>query len=210
MIGILRGGMSMILVAVTLAAGAAEPAVEDPARPFTGFGLGDFEGAGSIAAALRRAEAGQAADESEPVPGVAFRGLAVQGPNGRDLLSPIAAEVRSRIERFDVAAGVGARQDRLTDGPSQWMGRIGIAHELPAGTARLDLRTTLGSPEAGGMLGLEIGPRLERRLPRGTTLFIDGRAEARAARDPEGGMWLVPGVEREGSVGVAARAGIVR
>lgn len=208
MIGILR--VVVVITAGVLSAAAAAPDRDRPLPDFTGFGLGDFTGAGSIAAALRRAGVERPADEPEPLPGVAFRGVAVQGPSGRDMLSPIAAEVRSRIEQFDVAAGVGARHDRLADGPTQWTGRIGVGHERPEGSARLDLRTTLGSPEAGGVLGLEIGPRLERRLPRGVTLFIDGRAEARAARGRDGSLWPLPGPDRDGTFGVNARAGIVR
>lgn len=200
----------VVAVAVAAPAAAAEPAA--PAAPvpsFTGLGLGDFEGEGSIAAALRRSGGGTA--EAEPaVPGVEFRGLAVQGPNRADMLSPIAAEVRSRIDRFDVAAGVLATQDTIADGPAQWIGRIGLASERPEGSERIELRTTLGSRETGGRLGLEIGPRLERRLRHGATFFLDGKAEAQAARDAEDGSWLLPGTDGTGALGVAARAGLIR
>lgn len=203
----------LVVVGTGLLAGAAaaeEPTPAGPPPSFTGLGLGDFEGDGSIAAALRRSGGGTAAAAESPVPGLEFRGLMVRGPNRADMLSPIAAEVRSRIECFDLAAGVLATQDGIAEGPTQWMGRIGLASERPDGSERIELRTTLGSRETGGHLGLEIGPRLERRLPRGATIFLDGKAEAQAARDVVGGGWLLPGTDGVGMLGVAARAGLVR
>ena len=200
---------------VTGAAGLAACAGAEESRPvapspvFTGFGLGDFAGEESIAAALRRSGGGTAPQESV-VPGLEFRGLSVQGPNRGDMLSPIAAEVRSRIDRFDVAAGVQATQDGIAAGPSEWIGRIGLANERPEGSERIELRTTLHSRDTGGLLGLEIGPRLERRLRRGATFFLDGKAQAQAARDVAGNAWLLPGTEGTGALGVAARAGLVR
>ena len=74
-----------------------------PPDTFTSLGLAGFEGEGSIAAALRRAGNDRIdPDESQQLlPGLELRGLSVQGPNQRDLQSPIAAEVRSRIDRFE-------------------------------------------------------------------------------------------------------------
>lgn len=212
--------MRIACVAAVIGAGAcAAPAADaprqtPPAEAFTGLGLAGFEGEGSIAAALRRAgEMRPASEEEEQIlPGLEFRGLSVQGPNQRDLQSPIAAEVRSRIDRFDVAAGVRADQDRVTEGPSHWVGRIGLSNDRPEGSERLELRTTLGRRSEGGMLGIEVGPRLERRLRRGATFFIDGKAEAQAARSVEGGWWSMPGTATDGSsmVGIGARTGLVR
>jgi hypothetical protein len=213
--GILRTAFVACLWAAGIAATAADgPRDVPPPETFAGFGLAGFEGEGSIAAALRRAGDGRAEpDESQQIlPGLELRGLSVQGPNQRDLHSPIAAEVRSRIDRFDVAAGVRTEQDRVTEGPSQWVGRIGLSNDRPEGSERLELRTTLGRRSEGGMLGIEVGPRLERRLRRGTTFFIDGKAEAQAARSAEGGWWSMPGTATDGAsmVGVGARTGLVR
>lgn len=201
---------------VFCAAAAADSAADDAGRPvppdvFTGLGLADFEGEGSIAAALRQAGR-QGVAAADDAPTFEFRGIAVQGPNRADLLSPIAAEVRSRIDGIDLAAGLQATQAGIAEGPSQWVGRIGLSNERPEGRERLELRTTLGSRETGGLLGLEIGPRLERRLRRGATFFIDGKAEAQAARSPETGWWAMPGIgaDATGAVGVAARTGFVR
>jgi hypothetical protein len=175
-----------------------------PVATFTDLGLAGFEGEGSIAAALRRAGAGGAEPAENP--------QILQGPSGRDIQSPIAAEVRSRIDRFDVAAGVRAEPDRVAEGPSQWVGRIGLSNDRPEGSERLELRTTLGRRSDGGMLGVEVGPRLERRLRRGATFFIDGKAEAQAARSVDGGWWSMPGTATDGSsmVGVGARTGLLR
>jgi hypothetical protein len=61
------------------------------------------------------------------------------------------------------------------------------------------------------MLGIEVGPRIERRLGRGMLFFIDGKAEARALRSPETGWWALPGTSTaDGMVGVTARTGLVR
>ena len=193
--------------------GAGEWAAPAP-DAFTGLGLAGFEGEGSVAAALRQAGAGGAASDpaNQILPGLELRGLAVQGPSNRDLQSPIAAELRSRIERFDVAAGVRAESERFAEGPSQWIGRIGLASDRPDGGERLELRTTLGRRSEGGILGIELGPRLERRLRRGATFFIDGKAEARAARSTDGGWWSMPGTATDGAgmVGVGANTGLVR
>lgn len=211
--------MRIACVAAVIGAGAyAAPAADaprraPPAESFTGLGLAGFEGEGSIAAALRRAGQGEPEpEEQQLLPGLELRGLAVQGPNQRDLQSPIAAEVRSRIDRFDVAAGVRADQDRVTEGPSHWVGRIGLSNDRPEGSERLELRTTLGRRSEGGMLGIEVGPRLERRLRRGATFFIDGKAEAQAARSVDGGWWSMPGTATDGAsmVGIGARTGLVR
>jgi hypothetical protein len=210
--------MRVVFIACLCALVVPASAEHDPrvsaSETFTDLGLAGFEGEGSIAAALRRAGDVRAEpDESQQIlPGLELRGLSVQGPNQRDLQSPIAAEVRSRIDRFDVAAGVRTEQDRVTEGPSQWVGRIGLSNERADGSERLELRTTLGRRSEGSMLGVEVGPRLERRLRRGATFFIDGKAEAQAARSVDGGWWSMPGTATDGAsmVGVGARTGLVR
>jgi hypothetical protein len=66
--------------------------------------------------------------------------------------------------------------------------------------------------DTASTVGVTVGPRLERRLRRGATVFIDGQAEARAIRSAEAGWWSVPGVS-DGSLsmlGLTARTGILR
>jgi hypothetical protein len=213
----------VLLVGSCLSLAAVHPRLlgeEDPRpRPlppvvFEGFGLAGFDGQDSIAAALRQVDAGrrQEAESEASLAGLMIRGIDVRGPNGRDTLAPVLAELQSRIDRFDVAAGLRAEQDKIAEGPSQWVGRIGLSSDREDGSERLELRTTLGRRNDGGILGVEVGPRLERRLRRGATFFIDGKAQAQAARSAETGWWSLPGTATDGSstVGVAARTGFVR
>lgn len=195
------------------AARADATAAAIPADAPEGLGLDGFAGEESIAAALRRA--GDAPGEraaDRVIPGLELRGLSIRGPGDQDARAPIAAEVSSRIERLDLTAGVQASEESFTEGPSQWIGRIGLNNDRPDGSERLEVRTTLGRRTEGGILGIEIGPRLERRLRRGTTFFIDGTAEARAARLAAEGGWFAPGAAADDAsmVGVNARTGIVR
>ena len=72
-------------------------------------------------------------------------------------------------------------------------------------------RSFMAIRSPAGLLGIEVGPRIERRFRRGLTLFIDGKAEARALRSQETGWWSLPGTTTaDGMVGVTARTGIVR
>jgi hypothetical protein len=201
------------LVAVVTLARAEGVDVVPPPVVFEGLGLAGFSGAGSVAAALRQVNAGPARGDDGMMP----LDIAVRGPSGSTpgvaTTSPLAAEVRSRIERFDVAAGFRADPEVLTAGPAQWTGRIGLKSEDEKGLAALELRTTLARWETDGRLGVELGPRLERRLRHGAMFFIDGKAEAQAVRMHDGGWWALPGTsaaDGAGMLGVMARTGLVR
>lgn len=214
----LGGFFRCLLLCAVVGAGVRPCAADQPQQApppvvFDGFGLGDFSGTGSIAAALRQIDAEErSAAEGLRLPGITLQGVAVQGPSGRNDQLPLTAELRSRIERFDVAAGLQTGQDLAAEGPSQWVGRIGVSSNRDEGREALELRTTLGRRGEGGILGVEVGPRVERRLGRGVTFFLDGKAEAQAARSVETGWWSLPGGATDGSsmVGVAARTGLVR
>lgn len=171
---------------------------------FEGLGLGDFTGAESVAAALRGLEASAAQQSAR-----ALR-VAVQGPGGRDQQpAPLVAEVRSRLQGIDVAAGMLANQDVVWEGPMRWTGRVGVSSDRPTGSESLELRTVLGRNGEAGLLGLEVGPRLVRRLEDGMTIFLDGKAEAQAMRSAETGWWTLPAPGGAGgAVGVAARTGL--
>lgn len=201
-----------VAAVVTLARAEGEP-VAPPQVVFEDLGLSGFSGAGSVAAALRQVNATAERNAGETIP----LDIAVRGPSGSTpgvaATSPLAAEVRSRIERFDVAAGFRADPEVLTAGPAHWTGRIGLKAEDEKGLAALELRTTLGRWETDGRLGVELGPRLERRLRHGATFFIDGKAEAQAVRMQDGGWWALPGTsaaDGAGMLGVMARTGLVR
>lgn len=188
---------------------AADAVGVPPPVVFEGFGLEGFAGRGSVAAALRGVRL-EAPDGLPPLK-VSVAGRPATVPAGTPL--PIAAEVRSRIEGFDVAAGFNARPERIEDGPHRWTGRIGLSQEHDAGLERLEVRTSLDQRQRASRLHVEVGPRLERRLPRGMRFFIDGKAEAQAVWSEETGWWALPGTPAAGglgAVGVMARTGIQR
>ena len=201
-----------LLVSVAADPGGSDGAADAPAAAgptpadFEGFGLEEFAGTQSVAAALRRTGATRR-DDDEP-----RLGFNVRGPGREAVTGPLAAEVRSRIQRIDVAAGLRANPARITDGPACWEGRIGVVNERDDGREALELRTTLGNWQRDGSLGVELGPRIERQIRKGTTFFVDGKAEARAVRAQETGWWALPGTSTDaaGMVGITARTGIVR
>jgi hypothetical protein len=200
--------LTAILVLVVFAAirGIGEAAPVE----FDGFGLEDFEGTGSIAAELQRITAARERESLGRIPELA---VAMQGPVGRDAPPvPMAAELRSRIDRFDVSAGMLADANMVAEGPARWMGRVGVSNDRGDGRESLELRTMVGNNSEWGLVGVELGPRVERRLGKGVTVFIDGKAEAQAMRSAETGWWSLPGTSTDGSsmVGVAARTGLTR
>lgn len=183
---------------------------DPPPVVFEGLGLGGFEGTESVSAALGRVPAGRRDAADSPIE---FRGIAVQGPNGRDAAPiPLTAEVRSRVDRFDLAAGLLADPAAIEAGPSLWTGRLGLANDGRAGRESLELRTTLAPGPERSLIGVAVGPRVERRLGGGMTFFLDGHAEAQAARPAEAGWWTLPGTSLDDltTLGVAARTGLVR
>jgi len=184
--------------------------LEPPPVVFEGFGLSGFAGRGSVASALRRCGASAPKNDDATVE---FKGIDVQGPRGRDAApGPLAAELRSRIDRIDVSAGLAANPERIEQGPSRWTGRIGLTNDRASGRESFEVRTMLVPSDTASVVGVAVGPRLERRLRRGATIFIDGQAEAQAIHSAEAGWWSVPGVS-DGSLsmlGVTARTGILR
>jgi hypothetical protein len=201
------------------AGGAAVAAAADaPGAPmpvvFDGFGLDAFEGEGSIASALEVLDAADPGDSL--LPGVPVNVL-VKGPNGRTAggSDPLAAELKSRFDGVSLSAGMQADPTIIEEGPAKWVGGLGFANDHALGRDVLELRTSLGRGQQVGVLGLEVGPRIERRLGGGTIFFLDGKAQAQARRSPETGTWALPGLIDQGlggpgSLGVAASTGLVR
>lgn len=197
---------------------AAETSADEPVgtRPvvFDGFGLEAFAGAGSIASALEGIEGND--QGSGLLPGVPLNVL-VRGPNGRTAGSgdSLAAELKSRFDGVSLSAGMRADPAMIEEGPAQWVGGLGFSSDHDCGRDLLELRTSLGRGQQVGLLGLEVGPRIERRLRDGTMFFLDGKAQAQARRSPETGSWALPGLADRGlggpgSVGIAASTGLVR
>lgn len=201
----MRRLLATLIVALLAAVCRAAPPVE-----FEGLGLGNFEGSGSIAAELERIAAESHRASLRRMPELA---VAMQGPVGRDEPPvPMAAELRSHIDRIDLGAGMLADASVLAEGPARWMGRVGVSNDRGAGRESLELRTIVGNNAEWGLVGVELGPRIERRIGKGVTVFVDGKAEAQAMRSAETGWWSMPGTATDGSsmVGVAARTGLTR
>lgn len=175
--------------------------------------LHDFDGVASLAAALRASDL-EVEDEAAAI------GVIVKGPTAPDQVrQPLTAEVRHRINVIDglidgveVMAGMQADRTMISDGPAKLVGGVGMAAEHASGRETLEVRTLVGQNEQWGRIGLEVGPRIERRLPGGITLFFDGKAEATSTPwQPIGGQSL-PGLATDGLglIGVAGRTGLLR
>jgi hypothetical protein len=180
---------------------------------FDGLGLEAFNGVGSIASALQGIEAD--CHPSEFPLGVPVDVL-VRGPTGRgNGGDSLAAELRSHVEGVDLTAGMQADPAVIREGPARWVGGVGVSSEHDGGREVLELKTSLGRGQQVGILGVEVGPRIERRLRDGTLFFLDGKAQAQARRSTETGAWMMPGLAEQGQggsgmVGVAASTGLVR
>jgi len=185
------------LVALGLLAVAAR--AEGPA-------LHDFSGVASLAAALRTSDLEVEAE-------AASLGVVVRGPTAPDQVrQPLTAEVRHRVEGVDVMAGLQADRTVIAEGPAKWVGGVGVANEHGRGREAVEVRTLVGQNEQWGRIGLEVGPRIERRLPGGITLFLDGKAEAASTVwQPIGGTAL-PGQPTDGLglIGLTGRTGFAR
>ncbi|MFY8221647.1 MAG: hypothetical protein ACOVJ6_07045 [Pirellulales bacterium] len=175
--------------------------------------LHDFDGVASLAAALRASDL-EVEDEAAAI------GVIVKGPTAPDQVrQPLTAEVRHRINVIDglidgveVMAGMQADRTMISDGPAKLVGGVGMAAEHASGRETLEVRTLVGQNEQWGRIGLEVGPRIERRLPGGITLFFDGKAEATSTPwQPIGGQSL-PGLATDGLglIGVTGRTGLLR
>jgi hypothetical protein len=205
-----RCARGALIVAGLLAAAPPAAAIEPPPVVFEGLDLAGFQGAESVAAALR--QVGTSAPDPAKPP-LTLEGIDVRGPSGpNDTPGPLAAELRSRIDRIDVAAGLLADPAVIDAGPSRWTGRIGLANDRATGRDSLELRTMLEPGQERSLIGVAVGPRVERRLGKGLTFFLDGQAEARALRSAESSWWTLPGTASSDltTLGLTARTGLVR
>ena len=172
------------------------------------FRLHDFDGVASLAASLRKSDF-EVNDEVERL------GLVVKGPTAPEQAQqPVLAQIKSRIEGIDITAGMQADRSMIREGPAQWVGGLGMAAEHDLGRHSLEVRTSVGQNDQWGVIGLEVGPRLERRLPGGILFIIDGKAEARTLpADPALGSQLLPGQANDsglGMIGLTGRTGLMR
>jgi hypothetical protein len=193
---------SAIVLVSLLALAALAPAEE------LDFRLHDFDGVASLAASLRKSDF-EVNDEVERL------GLVVQGPTAPEQAKqPVLAQIKSRIEGIDITAGMQADRSMIREGPAQWIGGLGMAAEHDLGRHSLEVRTSVGQNDQWGVIGLEVGPRLERRLPGGILFVIDGKAEARTLPAvPALGSQSLPGQANDsglGMIGLTGRTGLMR
>jgi hypothetical protein len=197
---------SLVMAACFSGTVVAEPPalIEMPPVVFEGFGLGDFKGPGSIAGTMRRAVPSA---EASALP----LDIVVRGPSGAgDSSERLATELRSRVSALDVSAGVVATPAVVHEGLTRWIGGMKVQSDHDAGREVIELRTSLTQSETMGVFGIELGPRIERRLRRGAVLFLDGKAQAQAFKSAETGTWTLPGDTSNAVVGVTARTGLQR
>ena len=185
---------------LTLASNAASQELD--------FRIHDFDGVASLAASLRKSDF-EVNDEAERL------GLVVKGPTAPEQAQqPVLAQIKSRIEGIDITAGMQADRSMIREGPAQWVGGLGMAAEHDLGRHSLEVRTSVGQNDQWGVIGLEVGPRLERRLPGGILFVIDGKAEARTLpADPALGGQSLPGLANDrglGLIGLTGRTGLMR
>jgi hypothetical protein len=172
------------------------------------FRLHDFDGIASLAASLRNSD-------FEVIDEAARLGFVVKGPTAPEhAQQPVIAQIKSRIEGIDVTAGMQADRSVIREGPAQWIGGLGVASDYELGRRSVELRTSVGQNDQWGAIGLEFGPRLERRLPGGILFVIDGKAEARTLPVDRGfGGQTLPGQANDsglGLIGLTGRTGLVR
>lgn len=179
---------------------------EDPSS-FEGFGLEGFQASGSIARALR------ASDLREPSAPDPFR-VVVRGPAAPDqAANPLEAWIKSRFEGIDLTAGMLADARVVESGrPAKLLGGMAMAHDHARGREAIELKTSIAQSPAAARLSLELGPRIERRLPGGLTLFLDASAQAQSA-PPQAVDWQPlagPALDGVGLIGLTGRTGIAR
>ena len=192
--------LTIVLVGLLLFVPAA---AEEP-----DFQLHDFDGIASLAASLRKSDF-EVNDEAERL------GLVVKGPTSPEQAQqPVLAQIKGRIEGIDVTAGMQADRSMIREGPAQWVGGLGMATEHDLGRHAPEVRTSLGQNDQWGVIGLEVGPRLERRLPGGMLFVVDGKAEARTLpAEPGFGGQSLPGQANDsglGLIGLTGRTGLMR
>ncbi len=191
----------------SVVAGWDEAVESDGAAAFEGFGLLGFRGAGSAAAALR------ASDLRQPASPDPFR-VVVRGPAAPDqAANPLEAQIKSRVEGIDLTAGMLADSRVVESGrPAKLLGGMAMAHDHARGREAIELKTAIAQTPSAARLSVELGPRIERRLPGGLTLFIDASAQAQSA-PPRAIDWQPlagPALDGVGLVGLTGRTGIAR
>ena len=174
---------------------------------FDGFELDLRPGRTTVTKALRGLPTAESSTDS-PLP----MELVVKGPpSSRAGSGAMSAEVEQQFAFLNVAAGVLADRESVFSGPAGWTSRVAMEFEGEQASGGVELRTQLRQTDTTGSVGIELGPRLEHRLPSGMRLFFNGSAEARTQYDRTGEMPATSGpLQRAEMVGVSGTVGIAR
>lgn len=209
--------MSLLCVIVLATCTVASEAVVPPtseacggvpeAIDFDGFEMDLRAGQADIARALRTLPSSELSAQDElPVD------LLVTGPSSNQAgRGAISAEVGQQFSFLSIAGGMLADRNSIFAGPAGWTSRLAMEFEGATTSGGVELRTQLRQTTARQTVGIELGPRLEQRLPRGIKLFFEGSAQARAEYDrlgeltPTGGPLQQPEV-----IGLSGTVGITR
>lgn len=210
--GYLQGCGLFFCAAVVFCASqaVANDGAADMPKPlaFDGFGFDpDFNG-DCVAKALGGVRV-QDEEASEEEGSLEF--LVKGPPSSRAGAGVMTAEVGQEIAFLNIAAGVLANRDSLVDGPSGYTSRLSVDFEGESVAGGLDLKTQMRHAKNHSTVGIEFGPRLQRRFGKGVEFFMKGSAEAVSRYERGGEMTPTGGpLQRPEQVGLSGTVGIAR
>ncbi|MBT6458581.1 MAG: hypothetical protein HOK57_02010, partial [Planctomycetaceae bacterium] len=142
---------------------------------FDGFGFdSDFNHAG-----VAKALGGLRVQDEKPSEEEGSLEFFVKGPpSSRAGAGVMMAEVGHEMAFLNIAAGVLANRHSLVDGPSGYTSRLSVDFEGGSVAGGLDLKTQMRHAKNHSTVGIEFGPRLQRRFGKGVEFFMKGSAEA--------------------------------
>ena len=175
---------------------------------FDGFGFdSDFNHAG-----VAKALGGLRVQDEKPSEEEGSLEFFVKGPpSSRAGAGVMMAEVGHEMAFLNIAAGVLANRHSLVDGPSGYTSRLSVDFEGDSVAGGLDLKTQMRHAKNHSTVGIEFGPRLQRRFGKGVEFFMKGSAEAVSRYERNGEMTPTGGpLQRPEQVGLSGTVGLAR
>ena len=175
---------------------------------FDGFGFdSDFNHAG-----VAKALGGLRVQDEKPSEEEGSLEFFVKGPpSSRAGAGVMMAEVGHEMAFLNIAAGVLANRHSLVDGPSGYTSRLSVDFEGGSVAGGLDLKTQMRHAKNHSTVGIEFGPRLQRRFGKGVEFFMKGSAEAVSRYERNGEMTPTGGpLQRPEQVGLSGTVGLAR
>ena len=175
---------------------------------FDGFGFdSDFNHAG-----VAKALGGLRVQDEKPSQEEGSLEFFVKGPpSSRAGAGVMMAEVGHEMAFLNIAAGVLANRHSLVDGPSGYTSRLSVDFEGGSVAGGLDLKTQMRHAKNHSTVGIEFGPRLQRRFGKGVEFFMKGSAEAVSRYERGGEMTPTGGpLQRPEQVGLSGTVGLAR